>query len=328
MRAIVIALVSAACIVVLQGRPQTSPFLGAWNLTGVAPDNTYVYWLEVKEENGQLSGMFLNRGGNPNPLAEVRVEGDELVFRGGQAGKPAGPTYRARLQDGRLTGQHTLPAPGATAAGTPAPAERAVNWIGIRQHEWRPFNANGTHTYGTPVNLFDGASLTAFRGQQAEALRGWSVVDGIAVNEPKADNLVSKETFFNFSIEAEYRLGPKSNSGIYLRGRYELQVLDDFSDTTTRPDLTHMAIYGRTAPAVKASRPPGEWQQMSAVLVGNRVTVTLNGQRVHDNTPILGITGGALDANELTPGPIMIQGDHTGVWLRRVVVTPITRVGG
>jgi len=323
MRAIVIALVASASVVLVQARPQVSPFLGAWNMTGVAPDTSYVYWLEITQENGQLSGMFLNRSGNPNPLAEVRVEGDELVFRGGQAGKPAGPTYRARVQDGRLIGQHTLPA----TSGTTDPAERVVNWVGLRQHEWRMFNANGSHTFGTPVTLFDGASLAAFRGQQGTALRGWSVVDGIAVNEPKADNLVSNDTFFNFSIEAEYRLGPKSNSGIYLRGRYELQVLDDFNDTSTRRDLTHMAIYGRTAPMVKASRPAGEWQQMRAVLVGNRVTVTLNGQRVHDNAPIPGITGGALDANELTPGPIMIQGDHTGVWLRRVVVTPITRFG-
>jgi hypothetical protein len=128
-------------------------------------------------------------------------------------------------------------------------------------------------------------------------------------------------------VDAEYKLGPKSNSGIYLRGRYELQVLDDFADTTTRRDLTHMAIYGRTPPAVKASKPAGEWQAMSAVIAGNRVTVMLNGQRVHDNAEILGITGGALDASELAPGPIMIQGDHTGVWLRKLIVTPITRVG-
>jgi hypothetical protein len=84
-----------------------------------------------------------------------------------------------------------------------------------------------------------------------------------------------------------------------------------------------MAIYGRTAPRVNASRPVGEWQTMEAVVVGNRVTVTLNGQRVHDDAVIEGITGGALDANETEPGPLLVQGDHSGVWIRRIVITPI-----
>jgi hypothetical protein len=323
MRIIATAFVAAACAVVALQAQQPNPFIGSWNLTGVAPNGSYVYWLEVKEANGQLSGMFLNRSGNPNPLAEIRIEDHELVFRGGQTGKPVGPTYRARLENGRLVGQHTLPAPTNAAVVQTVPQERVVNWIGVRRPTWPPVNANAAHAYGAPVALFDGASLDAFTGQNPTAPLGWAVADGIARNQAGANNLVSKQRFTDFRIEAEYRLGAKSNSGIYLRGRYELQVLDDHNDTTTRRDLTHMAIYGRTAPAVKASRPIGEWQQMSAVLVGNRVTVTLNGQRVHDNAEILGITGGALDADELAPGPIMIQGDHTGVELRRVVVTPI-----
>src|SRR4029079_19223870 len=146
---------------------------------------------------------------------------------------------------------------------------------------------------------------------------------GLATNQAGADNLVSKQKFTDFKLHVESRLDAKSNSGLYLRGRYELQLLDDATDTTTRPDLTHMAIYGRTPPSVKASKRAGEGQQMEAVIVGNRVTVTLNGTRVHDNAVILGITGGALDNDELAPGPILIQGDHSQVWLKRVVVTPI-----
>lgn len=113
---------------------------------------------------------------------------------------------------------------------------------------------------------------------------------------PGGNNLVSKEKFTNFKVQAEYKLEPHSNSGIYLRGRYELQVLDDRTDTTTEKFQTHAAIYGRTAPSVLASKAPGEWQAMEAVLAGNRATVTLNGQRVHDNAVIGGITGGALTA--------------------------------
>jgi hypothetical protein len=66
---------------------------------------------------------------------------------------------------------------------------------------------------------------------------------------------------------------------------------------------------------------------MTATIVGNRLSATLNGQVVHDNAVIDGITGGALDNDEAAPGPILIQGDHTKVWFRRVVVTPITRTG-
>ena len=310
-------------------RQAPSPFVGSWNLTGQGPDSSYVYWLGVQESGGQLQGMFLNRSGNPNPLAFVRVENGELVFRGGPAAAPTGPEYRARLEGGRLVGRHTLPVTPAAGTATPSQtaAPRVVNWVGERRPTWPAVNANGAHTYGSPVALFDGRNLDAFAGQVAGRALGWSVTNGVATNQAGANNLVSKAAFTDFRLEAEYLLGDHSNSGFYLRGRYELQVLDDANDTTTRRDLSHMAIYGRTPPTTRASKPAGEWQTMTAVLVGNRVTVTLNGQRVHDNVEILGITGGALDANELAPGPLMIQGDHTGVSLRRVVITPISTPG-
>jgi 3-keto-disaccharide hydrolase len=141
-------------------------------------------------------------------------------------------------------------------------------------------------------------------------------------NTPRANNLISKEKFKDFKLEAEYRVQAGSNSGLYLRGRYELQVLDDFGKPAEKTG--HMAIYGWTPPAVNASKPAGEWQTMEAVLVGNRVTVTLNGQKVHDNAEIQAITGGALDADETAPGPLLIQGDHNRVSYRRIVITPIT----
>jgi len=307
---------------------QVNPFLGAWNMTGTGPDAAYVYWLEVKQAaDGTLSGMFLNRTSSPFALGIVKIDNGELVFQAGRPDRPTGPEYRARLDGGKLIGRHTLTTAARAATATEparAAAERVVNWVGTRPPTFPPSDANARHSYGNPVVLFDGKTLDAFGGQNAGQPLNWSVVDGIAQNAPPANNLVSKETFTNFKIEAEYKLAEKSNGGIYLRGRYELQLLDDATDTTTRPDLTHMAIYGRTPPSVRASKPAGEWQRMEAVIVGNRVTVTLNGTRVHDNAVILGITGGALDNNELAPGPILIQGDHSQVWLRRVVVTPIT----
>jgi hypothetical protein len=117
----------------------------------------------------------------------VTVTNGELTFRGGQAGKPTGPEYRARVEDGRLVGRHTLSSP---ATGGPAAAERVVNWVGVRPPVWPASNANDAHTYGPPVVLFDGRTLDSFDVQIAGRPMGWSVVDGVAGNEAGANNLV------------------------------------------------------------------------------------------------------------------------------------------
>jgi hypothetical protein len=199
--------------------------------------------------------------------------------------------------------------------------DRTIQWVGVRPPKWGNLDANGRHTFGTPVALFDGTSLDAFDVQHKGRPMGWSIVDGLMANQPRANNLITKQTFKDFRLQAEYRLQEGSNSGIYIRGRYELQLLDDYGKP---PEKTgHMSIYGWTPPSLNASRPAGEWQTLDATVVGNRVTATLNGQRVHDNTEIQAITGGALDANETAPGPLMIQGDHNQVWFRTLTVTPI-----
>ena len=319
--------------------PQANPFLGKWNMTGTGTDAANVYWLEIKDDAGTLSGMFLNRVGNPNPLALVKVENGELVFNEAGRGGALGQEYRAKLEDGKLVGHHTITVGGGRGRGRgaaadpnappppppPPPTTRDVNWVGVRPPAWPAnLNANAAHQYDNPVVLFDGTSMDAFGVQNPNRELGWTLGDGAMTNAAGANNLVSKQKFKDFKIEAEYKVGPGNNSGIYLRGRYELQVFDDLSaKPDARRDLQHMAIYGRTPASTQASKPAGEWQAMTAVIVGNRVTVTLNGTRVHDNAVIEGITGGALDNNESEPGPILIQGDHSGVWFRKIVVTPI-----
>ncbi len=312
---------------------QSNPFLGKWNLAGTGDAAGYVYWLKVEEQGGQLTGFFLNRGGSPVPLAVVKVENGELVFQGGKPGAPSGPEYRAKLEGGKLVGFHLLAAGRGRAAGDPTqpapppPPPRRIDWVGTRPPNWPAANANGRHTYGKPVVLFDGKTLDAFDMQYANRPLGWTVVDGVAQNEKGANNLVSKQRFSDFRIEVEYKLGTESNGGVYLRGRYELQILDEFGVTGVNPKNGHLAIYGHTGPLVNASKPIGEWQTLDAVIVANRVTATLNGQRVHDNQVIEGITGGALDSDEASSGPLMIQGDHQGVWIRKIVITPITSAG-
>jgi len=328
MRKIVAASAFVALLSILT-TAQSNPYLGRWNMTGTGQDASSVFWLEIKDEGGRLSGMFLNRVGNPAALAVVKVEDGELVFQGGSAERPSGPEYRARIEDGKLVGRHTLTTGGRGRRGAdpatppPAPTQRVVNWVGVRPPTWPAADANARHGYDAPVVLFDGTSLDAWGVQNPNRPIGWSIEDGSMTNVAGANNLVSKATFTNFKVEAEYKLAENSNSGIYLRGRYELQLLDDLNNTTVRPDLSHMAIYGRTPPRLKASKAAGEWQTMEAIVIANRVTVTLNGTRVHDNAVIEGITGGALDNNELAPGPLLVQGDHRPVWIRKLVVTPI-----
>ncbi len=303
---------ASACLLicVVVGVEGQGPFAGRWNLTGTAEHADHVYWLEIREDRGRLSGMLLNRGGSPVEIQDVQVEKGELTFRPiARPGRP-GPEFRARVQANGLV-------------GSVVEAGRTVNWIGVRPPAWAAANANVPHTFGNPVSLFNGTSLDNWRLQHKDRPSGWAVAGGVMSNQPSANNLISKDTFKDFRIDAEYKLEKGSNSGIYLRGRYELQVLDDYGQPTESHG--HMSLYSWAAPRVNASRPAGEWQVMQATIVGNRLSVTLNGQKVHDNTTIQAITGGALDADESAPGPIMIQGDHGKVSFRKLVVTPITR---
>jgi hypothetical protein len=289
---------------------QQQGFLGRWNLTGTGEDSNRIYWLEVTDKNGQLAAMFLNRGGSPVPPAKVAIEGKELVWQLAPGNdKQPGAVFRASLDGGKLVG--------ATKAG-----ERTVNFVGVRPPAWPKSDANGRHTYGKPVELFDGKSFEAtFDTQPSNYPVKWGIEEGVLTNAPPTRNLVSKQKFKDFRLQAEYKLTEKSNSGIYLRGRYELQVLDDYG----KPPESHghMSIYAWKAPLVNASKPAGEWQTVDIVIVGNRVSATLNGQKVQDNSEIQAITGGALDTDETAPGPIMIQGDHTKIWIRKLTVTPI-----
>jgi hypothetical protein len=288
---------------------QHKGFVGRWNLTGTGPDANRVYWLEITDQGGQLKGLFLNRTGSPLTLTNVKIDGNTLVFQlpPGRDNKP-GVEGRAKLEGDKLVGTHL-------------DRDRMVNWVGVRPPKWPAVNASAKHDYGKPVELFDGKSYDAFNPHSGEKVTNWSVEDGVLTNSPPASNLVSKQKFKDFRIQAEYKLAEGSNSGIYLRGRYELQVLDDFGKPVDKHG--HMAIYAWTPPLVNASKPAGEWQTMDAILVGNRVTVTLNDKKVHENAEIQAITGGALDADELAPGPIVLQGDHAKVWFRKVTVTPI-----
>jgi hypothetical protein len=296
----------AALALAAPARAQSNPFVGAWNITGDAPNQGNIYWLEVKDDGGKPAVMFLNRGGSPVAGENVKITGNELTFKAGGTGQNL-PTI-------------TLHAAGNKLSGTVG----QVKVTGEHPPTWGACDANTSHTLGKPVALFDGKSLDAWGFQMKDKPIMWKIEDGVMTNEPHGNNLVSKEKFKDFKLQAEYKLSEKGNSGIYLRGRYEMQVLDDYGRTDDR-EHGHMSIYSAKAPLVNASKKAGEWQTAEITIVGNCVSATLNGQKIHDNSKITRITGGALDAKETEPGPIMVQGDHEKVWYRKLVVTPIAK---
>lgn len=180
--------------------------------------------------------------------------------------------------------------------------------------------------YGEPIDLLaDG--LGGWKAVENGNPNLWRFADGQLVNvcgEPRRRgvNLRScREDFFDFALSCEVKVPKRGNSGLYLRGRYEIQLIDSLE----RPLDGHCmgAFYGRIVPSVHAERAAGEWQTLEVVLCSRHVTVVLNGVKIIDNLPVEGITGGAIDTDETVPGPIVIQGDHSDVAIRKLIVRPI-----
>jgi hypothetical protein len=170
------------------------------------------------------------------------------------------------------------------------------------------------------VELFNGNDLTGWKPRSASHKNGWLARDGLLVNATPGNDLVTEQRFTDFQLHAEFRYPRRSNSGIYLRGRYEVQIEDNFGE---EPDSHKIgSVYGFLTPCVNAAKKPGEWQTLDVTLVGRVVTVVLNGERVIDRQTIPGITGGALDSDEGSPGPILLQGDHGPIDFRKVTLTP------
>jgi len=124
-------------------------------------------------------------------------------------------------------------------------------------------------------------------------------------------NLRTTKKFEDFKLHIEYNCPDKGNSGVYLRGRYEVQVEYEPADAN---DKFHGmgSLYGFIAPSQELPKRPGEWESYDITLVGRHVTVVRDGVSTIDNQEIPGITGGAIDSKEGDPGPIYLQGDHTG----------------
>ena len=307
---LLLGLVVSGSLVAASARPASDDaYLGRWDITATGspsglPRNC---WLEIKREGGVFKGRFNQGGGAVFNLPVVAIEHGELKFQYPQWKKETPQVWQAVMKGERLVG--TAHVDGET-----------LSWIGVRGPVWPATPPQ--RKPGKPIDLFNGKDTSDWLCQDPHRPMGWFVKDGILMNEGKeANNIYTRQKFNDFKLDVEFNVDPQSNSGVYLRGRYEIQILDDLN----RPLDVHSqgALYGFIVPPVKASKPAGEWQTYEITLIANRVTVILNGTKIIDNAEVPGITGGALDANEKEPGPILLQGDHGRVQFRKVRLTPL-----
>jgi hypothetical protein len=173
--------------------------------------------------------------------------------------------------------------------------------------------------WGEPTALFNGKDLTGWEPIGNAQNSKWVARDGELVNDnpvvegqhsPGAANIKTTRKFDDFKLHIEVNCPEHGNSGIYLRGRYEIQV---GTEGGTNPSHEMGALYGHVAPAGNIGNKLGEWTSFDITLVGRSLTVMRDGVKIHDNVEIPGPTGGALDSNESEAGPFFLQGDHQGV---------------
>jgi hypothetical protein len=283
---------------------------GRWDLTVQGEDGPYPSWFEITRENGQLAGRFTGRVGNARPIARVELTGDQLIFS-----LPV--QYERQNKDlvfiGRLSGDRLQ---GTTESAT----GKTLAWTGVRAPELK---APAKPRWGEPIELFNGKDTTGWKLRQERASGCWKVENGLLSNSPPCVDIITEQKFRDFKLHLEFNIaegGSKGNSGVYLRGRYEVQILDPAA--TEKIERSMGSVYGFITPTGKAGKGPGEWQTYDIALLGRYVTVELNGQTIINNQAIPGITGGALDSDEGAPGPLMLQGDHGKVSFRKVVLTP------
>ncbi len=285
---------------------QPPPVVGRWDLTVHGARGDYPSWLEVRQSGYRtLVGSFVGRVGSVRPISLVEFDKGKIEF-----GVP--PQWEKRTDLQRVVGRLE----GDVLRGETTDEEGGrVGWEARRAPSLK---RTGVPRWGEPIQLFNGRDLTGWVPRNREGKHGWVVRDGVLVNAEPGNDLLTERKFTDFKLHAEFRYPRGSNSGIYLRGRYEVQIEDNYGE---EPDSLGIGgVYGFLTPIANAAKPSGEWQTLEITLVGRTVTVVLNGELVIDRQSIPGITGGALDSDEGKPGPILLQGDHGPVEFRILTV--------
>ncbi len=321
--------------------------LGRWALT--LPSGAG--WLEVKRDGGALKSALLWGGGSVVPQTTTAIENGVLTVTlvreipaGGKAGKAGkgGKTGKggkaAEAGPTKLTDVLTARAEGDTLKGTRKLARAnggadEVAFTGKRSLPLPPRPNLAKVKFGEPIQLFNGRDLTGWKLKEPNLKNAWTVEGGALVNRPPAHvegqarertaNVRTEKEFEDFNLKVEVNVPAGSNSGVYLRGIYEIQVVDSYGKALDPHNMG--ALYSRITPSMSAEKPAGEWQTMDMTLVDRHLTVVLNGKKIIDNQPVLGCTGGAMWSDESKPGPIYLQGDHGAVSYRNLVLKPVVR---
>lgn len=283
-------------------------FLGRWDLTLKTPLRDYPSWLEIIQQDGQLKAQFVGRWGNARPLPKCEISNGQLTFVSPkeEEDRKDDMVFVGKLSGKTLTGTTTGP------DGTP------WQWTGERAPSLK---RTGAPKWGKPIQLFNGKDLSGWKASDPKASPAWTVENGTLISPGHGPELITDAKFQDFKLHVEFNCAKGSNSGVYLRGRYELQIEDD--PVPEGPSMRTGGVYGFLAPSPEQPRRPGEWQTYDITLVGRVVTVVQNGQTIIDQQEIPGITGGALDSHEALPGPIYLQGSEAGhVSFRNITITP------
>jgi hypothetical protein len=285
-------------------------YLGRWDLTLKAPDREYPSWLEIVQQDGQLKARMVGRWGHARFLPKFEMTDGQITFVSPKEEEdlPVDMVFAGKLQGQILEGTVT------------GPKDGPWTWSGERAPT---LARKGTPMWGKPVSLFNGKDVTGWRQWTSDPNRraAWTVQDGTLVSPGHGMEIINDLKFRDFKLHIEFNCGANANSGVYLRGRYEVQIEND---SIQEPPSHHTGgVYGFIAPTPELPRKPGEWQSFDITLIGRTITVVQNGQTIIDHQEIPGITGGALDSHEELPGPIYLQGSENGhVAYRNIVLTP------
>jgi hypothetical protein len=289
--------------------------IGRWDMTiNEANGGQYPSWFEVTSEGGNLAGRFVGRVGSQRPIKSIDFAKGHLTFS-----LPIQfERHKSDLKfEANLVGEHL-------EGTTFDPSGNTLKWTAVRAPK---LDRKSAPRWGKPLSLFNGSDLSGWKLRNVNNLppgrmqaATWRVVDGVMENMPHGTDIITDQKFTDFKLHVEFKMVEKSNSGVYLRGRYEVQIEDNFGQ---EPESHRIGgVYGFITPSSNPARRAGEWQSFDITLSGRKVTVVFNDKLIIDNAEIPGITGGALDCNEGEPGPIMLQGDHEKIYYRNIVITP------
>lgn len=281
--------------------------IGRWDITLIKDGKSLPSWLEVQKSGFHtLIGRYVYAFGSARPITEVKVNNGKYSFSIPPQWEPGDRNmdFEFEVSGDKLKGSMVY-TDGKTSEFT---GVRAPVLIRDKAPVW-----------GKPVQLFNGKDT---KGWHADGKNQWVVEGGILRSLHSGANLITDKTFTDFKLHIEFRYQQGSNSGVYLRGRYELQIIDTKSGDPEPYNNQFSSIYGFIAPNKMMAKNPGEWQSYDVTLVGRMITVVANGKTVICDQIIPGITGGAINSQEGEPGPLLIQGDHGPIDYRNIVITP------